>query len=206
MQNHTQFVQYFAIYSYESVGVLMSINIDDNRELAENKILLLYIIDKLNLPVTNTFITKVVLENSYMNYFFLQQFLSEMLIDEYLESKTEDSRSMYIITTKGKEVLNMFTDLLPIGLKKRIASTVREIRKNYRNETMIISDYTCENENEYVVKCKIKEDDFSLIDIKVTVGSKEEAINISNNWRAYADILYTEVLDSLIKNRKQQGS
>lgn len=184
----------------------MSINIDDNRELAENKILLLYIIDKLNLPVTNTFITKVVLENSYMNYFFLQQFLSEMLIDEYLESKTEDSRSMYIITTKGKEVLNMFTDLLPIGLKKRIASTVREIRKNYRNETMIISDYTCENENEYVVKCKIKEDDFSLIDIKVTVGSKEEAINISNNWRAYADILYTEVLDSLIKNRKQQGS
>ena len=54
-------------------------SIASNRELAENKLILLYILDKLNMPVSNLQLTKIVMENKLMNYFIFQQFLDEIV-------------------------------------------------------------------------------------------------------------------------------
>ena len=48
--------------------------ITNNRELAENKLILLYIVDKLNMPVSNLQLTKIVMENKLMNYFIFSNF------------------------------------------------------------------------------------------------------------------------------------
>jgi len=53
-------------------------SIVSNKELAENKLILLYIIDKVNIPISNLQITKIILENKFMNYFMLQQLLNEL--------------------------------------------------------------------------------------------------------------------------------
>jgi len=37
-------------------------SIVSNKELAENKLILLYIIDKVNIPISNLQITKIILE------------------------------------------------------------------------------------------------------------------------------------------------
>jgi len=39
-------------------------SIVSNKELAENKLILLYIIDKVNIPISNLQITKIILENN----------------------------------------------------------------------------------------------------------------------------------------------
>ena len=53
-------------------------SLGNNRQLAENKLILLYIIDKLEIPVSNLQMTKIILENKIMNYFLLQQYLDEL--------------------------------------------------------------------------------------------------------------------------------
>ena len=182
----------------------MSINMDINRELAESKVVLLYIIDMFKMPVTNTFITRIVLENRFINYFFLQQYLSDLTDDHYLDRKTEDMRSLYSITPKGQEVVKMFIEMVPVGLKRRMETTIKEIRKNYRNQTHVTAEYFPESEHEFYVKCNISEDDFSLIDLNLTVGSKEEALKICNTWKRHADVIYPELLESLMKNREDR--
>ena len=42
---------------------------DSTLELAENKLLLLYIIKSIKYPISNTQLTDIVLENSFINYF-----------------------------------------------------------------------------------------------------------------------------------------
>ena len=51
---------------------------DSTLELAENKLLLLYIIKSIKYPISNTQLTDIVLENSFINYFMLQQYVSEL--------------------------------------------------------------------------------------------------------------------------------
>ena len=47
----------------------------DNETLAENKALILYILDKVDKPIENTAFYRLILTFEDMNYFYFQQFI-----------------------------------------------------------------------------------------------------------------------------------
>lgn len=172
-----------------------------NKELAENKLILLYIFDAVKMPMSNLQITKIILECKFMNYFLLQQFLNELCDNQLLSPDTIDEKSVYYITEKGKQTLSYFHHLIPPGIKARIDNTVPSLRKDIKNETLITADYTPEKENEFFVTCKVREDDFSLIELKITVGTKNDAKIICDNWKSHSQEIYSEIIESLIRKR-----
>ncbi|MCX7843750.1 MAG: DUF4364 family protein [Clostridia bacterium] len=179
-------------------------SLGSSRELAENKLILLYIIDKLNMPVSNPQLTKIVLDNRFMNYFLLQQFLNELCESNLLLSSESDEKVFYTITQGGKQTLSYFINLIPAGIKIRIDESVSAIRKRIKTETHITADYTPESENEYMVSCKVSEDDFTLMEVKVMVGTKKDARDMCENWKSNSQAIYTEILESLLKHRDKQ--
>lgn len=176
-------------------------NMASNRELAENKLILLYIVDKLNMPVSNLQLTKIVMENKLMNYFMFQQFLDELCSLKYMSSKVTDNTTYYSITPSGKQTLDYFINHIPKGIMSIIDNYISKIRKNIRNETFIKADFTPESENEFTVTCQIREDTFSLIDLKISVGTKSDARDICKNWQKHSQTIYSEIIESLIKPR-----
>lgn len=176
-------------------------NSGNNREMVENKLILLYIIDRINMPISNMQITRLILENKYMNYFFLQQFLNELCESNFIESTLIDDKSVYKITETGKQTLEYFLDMIPFGIRTRFDNSISSIRRNLKNEILITADFIPERENEYIVSCKVHEDDFSLIDLKVTVGTKNDAREICDNWKKNSQVIYSEIINSLIKKR-----
>lgn len=193
-------------YILRETGGLKAImnSLGSSRELAQNKLILLYIIDKINIPITNIQITKIVLGNKFMNYFFLQQFLDELCDDNLLELEYLDGKSLYGITSNGKRILSYFPGLIPIGIKSRIDSLVSEIKKSIRNETLITADFIPEGENEYIVYCKIHEDNFVLLDLDVAVGTKSDARLICDNWKQHSQAIYAEIIELLTRDRSTE--
>ncbi len=177
-------------------------NFDGNTELAEKKLILLYIIHKINMPVSNLQITKIILENKFMNYFFFQQFLTELCENGHLTARNKDEKILYEISLKGEQTLDYFIDRIPLGVKTRIDETISSIRKKIKNKTLITADFTPESEKEYIVRCKVNEDNFSLIDLKITVGTKSDARIVCNNWEKYSQVIYSEIINSLIRKRE----
>jgi predicted transcriptional regulator len=167
-------------------------------EIVENKLILLYFLHKTAIPVSNLQIIKIFMENRFMNYFFLQQFINDLVHLELLSATEREGKTFYEITGKGIEILNLLNEKIPIGVKKRIDSSVSEIKRKIRNETLITADYFPENENEFVVKLGIREDSFSLIEINLVVGSKKDALSICNNWKKYSRHIYPEIINSLV--------
>ena len=51
----------------------------DGEILAENKVLILYLLNKLDQPITNDGLLRLVLSVMDMNYFYFQQFLLDLL-------------------------------------------------------------------------------------------------------------------------------
>jgi len=172
-------------------------------EIAEKKILILYFLKILDMPVGSMQFARIMQENRLMNYFYMQQYLSELIEEGLVTAEKKEGISYYAITDKGVWVLNMFENILPAGLKKLLRDSITEIKSKIRTETMITADYVPEGDG-YSVICKIRENDFSLLEVKITAGTKEDARRICRNWTNFPQEIYLEILDTMIKNRNKR--
>lgn len=176
-------------------------SLGSNKETAENKLILLYIIDRLGIPVSNLQITRLVLEKRFMNYFLLQQHLNELHEGKFLSVEKAGGSSLYKITDSGRKTLEYFTHLIPAGLKSRMDDTFSAMRKEIRSESQVTADYTPESENKFTAACKVSEDGFPLLQLDVTVGTKSDARLVCDNWKKHSQLIYAEIIDALTKKR-----
>ena len=100
---------------------------ENSAELAENKLLVLYVIKSLKQPISNTQLTEIILENNFINYFTLQQYISELEYSNFVKYIEKNEKKLISITDKGEKVLSFFTD--------RIAPIKRDIIDNYISKT-----------------------------------------------------------------------
>ncbi len=166
----------------------------NSRELAQNKVILLYLIDRVDIPVSNLQITKIMLENRFMNYFLLQQFLNELRKAGYLHAKKDGKKEFYNITTSGKQILDYFKTLIPQGIKKSIDSAKKSIRSKIKNETLIKAEIRTDFESGYMVKCSIHEDNFSLMDLYLAAGTRDDADAICDNFKNNPQQIYEKII------------
>lgn len=165
----------------------------------ENKLLLLYLIDKMDIPLSNSQISQFALEENYMNYFSLQQSLAEMVQAKYLDTTQENNTTRYTITDEGLVTLEYFEKHIPITIRNKINSYVLENRKNLKKDYEITANYFYDhNNNEFVVKCGVYENNTTLMEINVSVVSRDQAKLIAQNWKANVNLLYSNVLEQLI--------
>ena len=81
---------------------------ENTSDLAENKLLLLYILTSLRDPISNYQLTEIVLENNLINYFTLQQYITELENSEFINFKAINDKKLLYITKKGENVLSFF--------------------------------------------------------------------------------------------------
>jgi predicted transcriptional regulator/septum formation topological specificity factor MinE len=182
------------------MGVFMN-NLGSNIEITEYKLILLYIIQSVDIPLNNLELTNVVLDCQLMNYFIMQQLLNDLIEDKSIIHASVDDRRIYTLASEGKETLDYFIDRIPIGRKKRIDEYLKNLKPEIQKKVRIISEYVPVSETEYVVNLKAREHSFNLINIDITTGSKKDARLICENWDKNSDSIYQEIVSSLLKKR-----
>ena len=60
---------------------------NSSTELAESKLLILYIAKKIKMPISNISLTELILSNNLLNYFSLQQYIFELVSSDFLTAK-----------------------------------------------------------------------------------------------------------------------
>ncbi|NLV36982.1 MAG: DUF4364 family protein [Clostridiaceae bacterium] len=173
-------------------------SLGSNKEIVQNKLIIMYIIQGLNMPVSNIHITRLILETRLMNYFMLQQSLNELHEGKLVSL----SHGQYILTGAGAKALQYFLNLIPPGIKKQLDKVASSNRKDIREETLITADFIPESEVKFTVSCGIKENDFALIELKAAVGTKKEARSVCENWKKHSSEIYMEIIEALTKNRE----
>lgn len=92
----------------------------DNETLAENRVLILYIVSLLENPINNDSLYRLVLSIQDMNYFYFQQFLLDLQENNYIMNYEKEGVEVYEITENGRSTLALTIDMLP---------------RNYKNES-----------------------------------------------------------------------
>ena len=169
----------------------------DGEVLAENKVLILYILNKLENPITNDGLLRLVLSIMDMNYFYFQQFLLDLLDNQYITRFDQNGKYTYSITEKGKEALKLTHDMLPGIMKLKVDTSFQSELTSTAEEESITAEFTPKSENDYTVTCKINENNTCIFEVSVFAGSREEAKKIVDNWKENAYRIYHEILNSL---------
>lgn len=176
----------------------------DNKTLAENKALLLYLLNKINKPMENTAFYKLVLTFEDMNYFYFQQFLLDLMENKYiLKGISEKNETIYEMTAEGKQAIALVQDLIPGFIRFQIDNNFKEDLRSIEDEYSITADFIPESENAYTVVCKITENGIVTFEIRTFAGSREQAKAVVENWKENAVKLYPKMLKMLIN--KQDG-
>ncbi len=183
----------------------------NDKEIVRNKLIILYVIGKLDEKLCNTELTGLLSDMRLINYFSLQQLLAELGESGFIEKAVNHNsgnnsgnrnRTVYRTTDEGRRMLVSLIDLLPEGIRKTIDSTLADPSGGKKTPKVKISaDFTPQNENEYSVSCSVKERDFTIIDIKLAAGSREDARTMASNWKNHSGQIYRDIIDSLIKKR-----
>lgn len=172
----------------------------DNETLAEKKALILYVLSKINKPISNDALLQLVLSIDNMNYFYFQQFLLDLLENNFIvQYNNEDNELVYKITTEGLQTLELVKDIIPGITKFRVDNEFKENLEKIEDELSITADFIPHSETDYSVKCKIVENNRILFEITTYAGSREQAKIIADNWKNNAVNIYPKLLEDLTK-------
>lgn len=168
------------------------------QDLAENKVLILYLINKLPDGIKSDNLFKIVSSTNGINYFYFQELLSDLIATNLVGSFTKDEDTFIKITSEGENSLSLTKSLLPGILKLKADNVFKDEISEIVEESSIITEYIPKDENNYTVKCKIVEKNETLFEISAFAGSRERAKQISDNWKNNANNLYPKIIDLLL--------
>jgi predicted transcriptional regulator len=166
---------------------------EDTLELAENKLLLLYIINRLNLPVSNAQLTEMVLKINMMNYFLLQQYIDELVSAEFLRYASMSGSNRLTITDKGRKVLEMFGDRVSENKCEVVNEYIDKNWTEIEKDVTVSADYTIEKKDNFIVSLKVMEKDKLLIDIRFNVPTNKSARDLCAKWKENYVEMYEKI-------------
>ena len=165
------------------------------------KLMTLYMLNKVNFPLTNAQISGFFLDKDYTSYFVLQQVISELIESKLIVSETVRNTSYYRITNDGIETVELFTSKIPVAIIDDIDIFLLDNKYELRNEVCTLSDYYKSTNQDYIVNCQIKEGQNTLIDLNLSVPSEDVAETMCNNWKAASQELYSTIMKTLMKEK-----
>lgn len=162
------------------------------------KLIILYMLNKVDFPLTTSQISEFVLDKGYTSYFKLQEALSELAQSELIWPETTHNRTLYHLTENGAETILYFSNKISSAIRKDIDDFLREKQYDLKEEASVKSDYYLTTGKEYEVRCQIMENGSSLIDLKLTVPTEKEAEAIVNRWNLKSQEIYALLLANLL--------
>ena len=151
------------------------------------KLIILYMLDKVDFPLTNSQISEFVLDKGYTDYFKLQQALSELADGGLILKESTHNRTLFHLTEDGKETIHLFQDKISKPIQDDIDHFLQTKQYDLKNAR-----------EEYSVRCQVFENHEPLIDLTLSVPTEKEATAIALNWQKKNQVVYAWLMSQLL--------
>ena len=163
------------------------------------KLIILYMLKKIDFSLTNSQISSFILEQGYTTYFTLQSVLSELIESGLIHQETIQNSSFYTITPEGEETIGFFENKISQSIRDDIDHYLKENKMQLRNDVSVIADYYRNTAGEIAVRCQVKEKHSDLIDLTVTVPDEAQAKAICSQWQKKCQTIYEYIMKELLQ-------
>ena len=143
----------------------------EQEQLTLYKLMILYLIEKVDFPLSNSQISEFILDKGYTNYFTVQRAFHELEEENMLRVKQIRNMSHYALSDEGYEL---------------------------RKEASVTADFYPSKGDEYTVNLKIREKENLLLEINLNVVSRDQAVYICDHWEKKHSDVYSMLIEKLL--------
>ncbi len=160
--------------------------------------MILYMLKKMNFPMTNSQLNDFFVSRDYSNYFTLQQVITELTESNLISARTIRNSTRYEITREGEDVLHFFGRQISAEIAADMDSFMAENKFQMRSEVGVTAEYEKAPSGSYIVDCRITEGKTDILQVKVSVPTEGAASAICDRWAAQNQDIYTYIMQKLL--------
>ena len=165
------------------------------------KLMILYILNASEFPLTNSQVCEFLLEKGYTTYFTTQAAISDLIEAQFISVNTQNKSSYYQLTASGFETLEAFSSSISDGIKADVRSFLEEKHYTLRQNNEITATYLPKKNQEFEVELALKDGKEPLIKIQLTVPSELQAELICDHWPNKSIDIYNYLLEALLSKK-----
>lgn len=162
------------------------------------KLIILYMLDMVEFPLSKTQIFDFILEKEYTNYFTLQEALHQLEDSNFVKAEQMHSVTLLTITDEGKDTLKFFQGRISAAIRDDISSYLNDHKVELHNAVSVTTNYYRIGAGEFVAELTAREKTSELIALKLTVPSEDAAEAICENWKKQCQEIYSYLLGNLL--------
>ena len=121
------------------------------------KLIILYMLSKVDFPLTTSQISDFILEQGYTTYFKLQETLAELAESNLVTVENTHNRTLYHLTEYGSQTISYFKNKISSEIQNDIDNFLKEKEYVLKEEVSVKTDYYLNTNHEYEVRCQIME-------------------------------------------------
>lgn len=162
------------------------------------KLMILYILDRIDFPMTDSQLTDFFIGKNYTDYFTLHETINDLSEDGFISKEVIRNKTLYHITAAGGEALSFFFKDISPAARADIDDYLSAQRYQLKEEQSTPADYYEIKHSEYLAECKMLDRDSVLLNVQITVSNESEAERICNNWKDNSTDIYTYIVTKLL--------
>ncbi len=166
--------------------------------IAKNKLAILYILNKMDIRLSDTRLIEAADTLGLMDYFDLNSALHDLTENQLADMSTSINGTFYQITEMGKNTLEFFEKELLMSVRQKISAYCEENREQFRLESQLFSEYIRLSEHQYRVNLKVLENDIAVFELSFFASTKAEADKYVQGWKKKALLVYQKTFENLL--------
>ena len=186
-------------YIFDIIGLKdgEEVKLENGKKSVQDKLKLLYILNFIDLPLTNIEISNYILEYEMMDYFTLQLLLSDLRDAKFTIIRHSNGSEYYFVTETGKAALEMFNEKLPEYFIKEVQKNFSHIKKHIKKQRELVGHYYKRKDDEYIVSLQVTENLTAIFNLSINVPDEYTAKNIIKKWELCPEKIFGLILSIL---------
>lgn len=159
------------------------------------KVLILFILARIDTPLSGQEIYEVAYQDDSLNYFMLAESLPELVRSGHI---TQDEKGRYAITDKGREQGTYVEDSLAVPVVQKVSAAISHKQMLLRRDGYITTDVTQDKNGYWIVTLRYQDEKLPMMTLSLMAPNEPLGQEMAKHLKKHADMLYKYNLDTAI--------
>ena len=160
------------------------------------KLILLFIFEKMEFPLTDESINDIIAHNpDWMTYIDFREALYRLVESKFVYRTANGAETSFSLTQAGRGALEQLYQKIPASLREEVIAFAKENRQKFKRRQEYTWDYFKNPDGKYTAVLRIRgaAADDNLLEIRLKVDTRAGAKNAVQKWRDKASSVYEQL-------------
>lgn len=167
------------------------------------KILILFILSRIDTPLSGQEIYEVAYQDESLNYFTLAESLPQLEATGHI---AQNGSGRYTITEKGRKNGASLEDALAVPVVQKVLSAIEHKQMLLRREGYITTAVSQDENGYWIVTLRYRDDKLPMMTLSLMAPSEQLGQAMAKNLKKQADSLYKMNFDAATDHKSKGGT